>query len=114
AGGSAGIAAGENAVRAVVTGVDLVCEADPSAALLDEAEQICRPAFLRCDYNELADRAPATLVAYVAVRGAERCDGIRVWPQLGVEQRSQEAGRAFLRALRRLRLLDNPDMIARD
>lgn len=114
AGGAADIAAVENELRAVLTGVDLVCEADPSAALLDEAEQICRPAFLRCDYNELADRAPATLVAYVAVRGAERCDGIRVWPQLGVEQRSQEAGRAFLRALRRLGLPDFQDMVERE
>lgn len=104
----------ERELRGLLAGVDLVCEGDPSAALLDQAERICRPAFLSCDYVDLAQRAPATLASYVAIRGAERCEGIRVWPQLGVHQRSQEAGRAFLLALRRLGLPEFQDMVHRE
>ena len=104
----------EQKLRDDLTGVDLVCEADPAPGELQMAEEVCRAAFASGDYDGLATRRPAILVSYVAIRGAEWCEGIRVWPQLGVTEYSSRAGQAFLTALRRLGLPDFQQMVRQE
>ncbi len=93
-------------LRTRLSDVDLICEADPPVEALQAAEDECRRHFTTVRaVTRMAERSPATLATYVALRGAERYEGISLWPQLGVtEVPSWHVGQAFLSALRRMRL----------
>lgn len=99
-------------LRQRLSDVDLICEADPPVELVDAAEHECRAQFAARAVSRLAERSPATLATYIAIRGAERYEGIALWPQLGVTDiPSWQVGQAFLKALRRLGLPDFQQMV---
>ncbi|MGH9228025.1 MAG: hypothetical protein ACRD07_04700 [Acidimicrobiales bacterium] len=102
----------ELALREALSDVDLICEADPPADLLDTAESAFRRHLAQQGAGAFATQSPASLATYVAMRGAERYEGNRLWPQLGVASPgSWIAGRAFLAALRQLGLPDFQHMV---
>lgn len=104
----------EEDLRERLRAVELVCEADLPLGLLDEAELVVRHHFQQRGFEVLGQGLAATYISYVAMRGAERYEGNRLWPQLGVEEQSQLAGRAVLRALRQLGLPDFQEMVRRE
>lgn len=104
----------EDDLRARLEGVELVCEADIPDGLLDAAEQVARQRLDRGDFTALGHSLAATWVSYAAMRGAERYEGQRLWPHLGVQVGRQRAGQAMLDALRRLGLPDFQHIVSEE
>lgn len=102
----------ERALRDRLDTVELVCEADIPAELVDAAEHALRPLIACNDFDACARRFPAMLVTFFVIRGSQLYSRNALWEQLGIHERTTDAGRSFLAALRTLGLADFAEQAA--